>query len=307
MPSIHLIIVTGLSGAGKSLVLRRLEDLGFYCVDNLPSSMANQFVSLCQQAVPPIRRIALGIDSREHMFFENWQQVLKNLIRSVPDSRLLFLDCANDVLARRFQETRRHHPLIDCCSTLQNSIAKERELLDPLRQCADDIIDTTNLKPAELFHALQNTLHLDVSRTISLVFMSFGYKNGLPLDADFVFDTRFLSNPFYEPELRALSGLDKPVKDFLFKQEHALAFYTDIEVMLRRLLPSLLLQGKQRLVIAFGCTGGRHRSVASAEEMARRLQDGPYHVSTLHRDLMQEGDAIRARFHASSQHNQPGQ
>ena len=294
MARLTLLIVTGLSGAGKSLALKRLEDIGFYCVDNLPASLLPAFLERCESANPVITRAALAIDSRESAFGADWEVMIGQLAASGADYRILFLDSRDDVLQRRYAETRRRHPHATG-GDIGLGIAHERAVLQPLKERAHAVIDTSDLKPMDFYARLEEALSLESQESILLLFMSFGYKRGLPVDADFVLDMRFLPNPFYEPKLRPLSGLDAPVREYVLNQEGAARFLNELEQMLRGVLPGFAAQGKQRLMVAFGCTGGRHRSVAAAEEMKRRFADMS-HVKCFHRDIGTEAADIRTRF-----------
>ncbi len=295
MPDLTLLIVTGLSGAGKSLALRRLEDLGYYCVDNLPTGLLPAFLEQCRNASPAVPRAALAIDSRESVFGIDWERMLTKLDESDVEYRILFLDCRDDVLQRRYGETRRRHPLAGG-GDITRSISRERALLQALRERAHAVVDTSDLKPFDFYTRLEEALSLQPLAHLLLLFMSFGYKRGLPIDADMVLDMRFLPNPFYEPQLRPLSGQDEPVCAYLFQDQKARSFFDAAEQMLRQMLPGFAAQGKQRVMMAFGCTGGRHRSVWAAEEMARRFSGGEHTVRCFHRDLNAEADDIRARF-----------
>jgi len=296
MSQLTLIIVTGLSGAGKSLALRRLEDMGYYCVDNLPASLVPAFLERCENANPVITRAALAIDSRESAFGADWDKLLDWLTQSGVSYRVLFLDSRDDVLQRRYVETRRRHPHAAGGDILYG-IAHERAMLAKLRERAHAVIDTSGLKPVDFYARLEEALALAPFGQPLLLFMSFGYKRGLPVDADIVLDMRFLPNPFYESALRPLSGLDEAVKNYVMSDPCAPPFFDAAENMLRAALPGFAAQGKQRVMVAFGCTGGRHRSVAAAEEMARRFAGGARTVRCFHRDLGAEAEDIRERFH----------
>ncbi len=285
----YLLIVTGLSGAGKSMVLRHLEDRGFFCVDNLPSLMLAQFTKLCQENDPPIDRAAVVIDSRENMFHSHSKQVLELIDSIDAECEILFLDCYDTVLQRRYNETRRQHPLA-VAGDIAAGIAREREYLQFLRDRANYILDTSELKPNSLGPMIDNALSLGTSPSgMSIVFMSFGYKRGVPIDADFVFDMRFIANPYYEPSMRMLSGQDAPVRDFVLSRENVGVFFDQAEKLLRMLLPGFIAQSKPRLLVAFGCTGGRHRSVVAAEEMYRRFSGSDMRLRLFHRDISAEG------------------
>lgn len=294
MVDTQLLIITGLSGAGKTIALQRLEDNGYFCVDNLPSRLLGAFVEQCLQENIPVGRAALAMDGRE-IAFGLPGGLVERLVELGVDYRMVFLDCRDDVLSRRYAETRRRHPFLQD-GDLRAAIAREREALLPIRERAHHVIDTSALTPQLLYNRLGEVLALQPQKQMTLVFASFGYKRGVPIDADIVLDMRFLPNPFYESELRPLSGLDEPVRAFLLQDGQAQAFFKAAEQMLSTMLPGMMHAGKQRVTVAFGCTGGRHRSVFAAEEMARRMAGGGISVRTAHRDLTEEADQIRMRF-----------
>lgn len=287
-----LLIVTGLSGAGKTQALRCLEDSGYFCVDNLPCEMLEGFLELCRKAAPPVERAAVVIDSREQVFRSNAEQVLNILDRLPIQYHILFLECRDEVLERRYNETRRRHPL---SKDVRDGIRAERDMLSAFRDRADTIIDTTSLKPLELAAKLGMLFSDDETSTFRLIFESFGYKRGVPFEADMVFDMRFLPNPFYEPALRTLSGADEAVLEYMLQDSAFLSFLEQAETMLRLLIPGFRRQGKRRLLVAFGCTGGRHRSVCAAEQMAKRMRPD-FDVKLVHRDTTLEANDIRSRL-----------
>lgn len=287
-----LLIVTGLSGAGKTQALRCLEDSGYFCVDNLPCEMLEGFLELCRKAAPPVERAAVVIDSREQVFRSNAEQVLNILDRLPIQYHILFLECRDEVLERRYNETRRRHPL---SKDVREGIRAERDMLSAFRDRADTIIDTTSLKPLELAAKLGMLFSDDETNTFRLIFESFGYKRGVPFEADMVFDMRFLPNPFYEPALRTLSGADEAVLEYMLQDPAFLSFLEQTETLLRLLIPGFRRQGKRRLLVAFGCTGGRHRSVCAAEQMAKRMRPD-FDVKLVHRDTTLEANDIRSRL-----------
>ena len=287
-----LLIVTGLSGAGKTQALRCLEDSGYFCVDNLPCEMLEGFLELCRKAAPPVERAAVVIDSREQVFRSNAEQVLNVLDRLPIQYHILFLECRDEVLERRYNETRRRHPL---SKDVRDGIRAERDMLSGFRDRADTIIDTTSLKPLELAAKLGILFLDDETSTFRLIFESFGYKRGVPFEADMVLDMRFLPNPFYEPALRTLSGADEAVLEYMLQDPAFLSFLEQTETMLRLLIPGFRRQGKRRLLVAFGCTGGRHRSVCAAEQMAKRMRPD-FDVKLVHRDTTLEANDIRSRL-----------
>ena len=287
----ELIIVTGLSGGGKTQALRCLEDMGYFCVDNLPCAMVGGFVQLCRDSKPPVEKAAVVVDSRESVFERELQQAHKQLNNLPISFHILYLECRDDVLERRYNESRRPHPLN---SDIRAGIQAERELLSFFRDRAEYIIDTSDLKPMELRRKLEEYFGFPEKNDFQLIIESFGYKRGVPLEADMVFDMRFSANPFYEEKLRSLSGQDKPVREFIEKDETYISFVLQTESMLKQLIPAFIKQGKRRLLVCFGCTGGRHRSVCAAEEMYRRMK-GSYSTRLLHRDAGIEARDIEER------------
>ncbi len=291
----YLLIVTGLSGAGKSLALRCLEEEGYFCVDNLPSSMVGEFVKLCAAAVPPIRKAAVTIDSRESLLSRGAQNITAALDALTQPYDMIFLDARDDVLKKRYNELRRRHPLGDA-GDAETGVARERKFLQSLRDRATFILDTSDVKPRAFAGLIGKVLPEFESEETTILFSSFGYKRGVPVDADFVLDMRFMPNPFYYPEYRPLSGMDEPVKQFVLDQPYVKEFFDRMEDMLARMAPLFMEQDKRILRVCFGCTGGRHRSVAAAEEMARRFTERGYNVRIYHRDLSLEAADIRERF-----------
>lgn len=286
----RVLVVTGMSGAGKSQALKRLEDMGYFCVDNLPCEMLGGFALLCKRANPPVERVAVVIDSRESIFGNDVVAALDKLAALEVSYQIIFLECRDEVLERRYNETRRPHPL---GGDIRKAIQAERELLSTLRDRADHIIDTSRLRPLELRQALEQALS-QKDTGFALEIVSFGYKRGVPFEADVVLDMRFSPNPFYEPELRALSGRDAAVQAFVLADENVTALLDQVEHTLERLIPRFIEQDKRRLMVAFGCTGGRHRSVCCAEALYHRMKDR-YQVSLAHRDIATEAASIRER------------
>ena len=295
----YLLIVTGLSGAGKSLCLNCLEEQGYFCVDNLPSPLLKEFVALCGQAVPSIQRAAVTIDSRESLLSRKPQGILEGLDALTVPYEILFLDARDDVLRKRYNESRRRHPLGDA-GDAYTGVQRERAFLQSIRNRAAYVLDTSDIKPKDLSKTIAKVLPEYENKDITLLFCSFGYKRGVPVDADIVLDMRFIPNPFYIDELRPLSGLDKPLSDYVFSQPFARDFMDHTERMLRTTLPLYREQDKHILRVCFGCTGGRHRSVAAAEEMARRFHDQGIHVRVYHRDLVVEAKDIEQRISIDS-------
>ena len=281
----ELVILTGLSGSGKASALRTFEDLGYYAVDNLPLGLVPQFAELIGQS-PGTTRAALVVDVREGPTLEQFPATLAHIRMGIPTT-VVYLEATRAVLLRRFSETRRPHPL-GSAEPVEHSLDAERKLLDPIRNVADIIIDTSRFNVHELRAYLQDRFAGDgESREKSLLVssLSFGYKNGLPLEADLVFDVRFLPNPHFIPEFRPLTGLDAEVIHYVSGFPQTDEFLHRTEDMLAFLLPHYIHEGKSYLTLAFGCTGGQHRSVMIAEEMGRRLGAQGYRVKTAHRDL----------------------
>lgn len=280
-----IIFVTGLSGAGRSEVMKALEDLDFFCVDNLPLALLSELSKLSNSSEEVKQRLAVSLDVRGNDFFTGFLSTIDNLENSVLSNTILFLDCADNVLVRRYSETRRRHPIHESESLLE-CIAKERTLLSEIRARADYVLDTSSIKTHELRNRIGKLiLNRDVSSDIIINVMSFGYKNGVPLDADFMFDVRFLDNPYYKSELRSKTGLDIDVADYVFSQTEAEDIIENISNLMKRLIPLHSTAGKTSLTIAIGCTGGQHRSVAITEQLSKILSKKFSSVTAIHRDI----------------------
>ena len=285
-----VILVTGQSGAGKTQVVRTLEDMGFFCVDNLPPGMLPGFLSVLanadtQNSTMDFSKVAVVIDIRSGDFLKVFNETFSKLQQMHINLEVLYLDASDEVLIKRFKETRRKHPLEKNTSLLQ-AISIERNRLKPLKDRATYIVDTSSYSMKQLKQVLHNLLkekHKVGGMMISV--SSFGYKHGIPIDADIVFDVRFLPNPFYIDELRSLSGLDEPVKNYIFSFDQAVQFLTKLDDMVSYLIPFYMQEDKSHLVIALGCTGGRHRSVAMAEAIGKRLKQHGHNVYVEHRDI----------------------
>jgi UPF0042 nucleotide-binding protein len=276
----QLVIISGLSGSGKSVALNVLEDASYYCVDNLPAKLLAETIDFLAQA--GYARVAVTVDARSGTALAELPASVRALKARGVDVRLLFLDAKNETLIKRFSETRRRHPLGDSTATLDESIAREREALEEVGELGQRI-DTSDLAPNALRSWIRDLVELD--RTgMTLAFESFGFKQGIPLDADFVFDVRSLPNPFYDPKLRPLTGLDPAVVQFLDSLPEAQAMLTDIGDYLARWLPAFVRDNRAYLTVALGCTGGQHRSVYFAERLARRFA-GQVPVLVRHRQL----------------------
>ena len=283
--SLEVVVVTGLSGSGKSTAIHVLEDLGFYCIDNLPVVLVGRFLELCTSSLERINRVALGIDIRERQFFGDYPRVVDELRRRGHRLEVLFFDASDDVLVRRFSETRRPHPLGSGAGPLAG-IQRERAELAELRERADRIIDTSALTIHQLRDELQR-LYRSPSAVdaLTLLLVSFGYKFGVPSDVDLVLDARFLVNPFFVDELRAKTGCDPEVAAFVLDRPEAQEFLRLTVALLDYTLPLYRREGRSYLTLAVGCTGGRHRSVALVERLGRDLARSGCHVQVQHRDM----------------------
>ena len=284
-PLEDLVVITGVSGAGKSTAMQVFEDAGYFCVDNLPPEMIRGLVELFLHEGSKVRRAAVVSDARGGAYFEQMSAVLDELDAAGVDHRVVFLDASRDAVMTRYKETRRRHPLSPEGS-VAHGIATERELIEPLRTRADLVVDSTGLKAHELRRKLADDLLPRGGATrMAVTFESFGFKNGPARDADIVLDVRFLPNPHYVPELRPLTGRDQRIVDYVAQDGHLAAFYERLLPLLDFLLPEYVAEGKAHLTIAIGCTGGRHRSVAISEFLAKRFADNPdIVVDVVHRD-----------------------
>ena len=296
----HLLVVTGLSGAGKTLAMKAFEDLGFFCIDNLPPSFLPQLTKLQHLAADSGRRVAVAMDVRGGEMFADLFEALDALQADSVPHQILFLDCADDVLVRRFSETRRRHP-VDEGRSLFEQIATERHLLAGLRDRADLVLDTSRMTGHDLKSRLARIVAgRSLEEGLEVDITSFGFKHGVPLDADLVFDVRFLPNPYYDVALRPQTGLDAAVRDYVLGQDDAGRFVDDVVAFVRRWLPRFAATGRPRLTIAIGCTGGQHRSVVLAERIAEQLRAYHQHVATYHRDMSRHPDAAIERTQASA-------
>ncbi|NLO09315.1 MAG: RNase adapter RapZ [Clostridiales bacterium] len=279
----RFVIVTGMSGAGKSSVLKMLEDAGFFCVDNLPIKLVKKFVKLIMQGNND--KVALGLDIRSGQSLDELDAVLKDMKNIGFCYEILFLDCSPEVLVKRYKETRRIHPLSQS-GRVDKGIELEREKLDFLRKKADIIIDTSHLLIRELKTQI-DTIYVEDEdfKNFMVMILSFGFKYGIPADSDLVFDVRFLRNPFYISELKDKTGMDETVSKFVMDSDAAMQFLNKLEDMLKFLIPHYISEGKNQLVIGIGCTGGKHRSVTLTNELAQRLAGLGYGIKTEHRDI----------------------
>ena len=283
----ELLIVTGMSGAGRSTVGNALEDLGWYVVDNLPPQMLRPLVELAQRAGDSLPRIAAVVDVRGGRLFSDVKEAIDTL-RASTDLRVLFLDATNDALVRRFEQVRRPHPL-QAGGTLLDGIAAERDRMEEIRESSDIIIDTSELNIHQLATSITEKFAEAESANLTVTVLSFGFKYGLPTDADMVADARFLPNPFWIPELKSLTGRDAPIRDYVLGQPGAGEFIRDYALALGPVFAGYKRENKRHATIAIGCTGGKHRSVAIAEELAKLMSETPdVAVSVKHRDLGRE-------------------
>jgi UPF0042 nucleotide-binding protein len=282
-PEKELVIVTGISGAGKASALKAFEDLGYHAVDNLPLELLPEFAALVEKS-NELRQAVIVVDVREGATLDRLPEILIS-IRKVLPTQVVFLEAQDAVLVRRYSETRRPHPL-GRTETVSRSIVEERQVLDPIRNLADTLIDTSNFNVHQLrSHIVDRFGHGDQSKQLLVSCLSFGFKNGVPLDADMVFDVRFLPNPHFVPEFRKLTGQDPKVAAFVRKFPQTREFLDKVTELMLYLLPHYVQEGKSYLTVAFGCTGGQHRSVMMAEDMSKRLKKSGYQVKAVHRDI----------------------
>jgi RNase adapter protein RapZ len=282
----EFVVVTGMSGAGRSTAAAALEDMGWFVIDNLPAGLIMKMVEMVDRPGSGMERVALvigrGGSGTGPEYFDDLPDVLDEL-RSGKPVRVVFLDAPDDVLVRRYEGTRRRHPL--AARGVEESITDERRLLEPVRERADLLVDTGELNSNQLRSRILEVFGDAEAPHMQTSVISFGYKHGIPLDVDIVFDCRFLPNPFWVEELRSYSGLDEPVRDYVLGQPDSIAFLEKVTDLLESLLPAFVREGKSYLTIAMGCTGGRHRSVALAEALGERLGNGDQSVSVFHRDV----------------------
>lgn len=278
----ELIIVTGLSGAGKSNALNCLEDMGYYCIDNMPPALIGSFIDLAKTNKLNVDKAAICIDSRSGEGYRGFDQEL-NKYQNM-DYKIMFLEASDETLIRRFNETRRNHPLN--ASSVKDGIRRERAFLAKARSISNYVIDTSNMKTAKLKEVIKDiVMKGEEKQTFIINIQSFGYKHGMPLDADMVFDMRFIPNPYYVPSLKELTGNSMKVKNYVLRQQVTVEFMEKIVPLLEEMIPAYMQEGKYHLNIACGCTGGHHRSVASANELARIFREKGYRITLAHRDL----------------------
>lgn len=292
----RFVIVTGMSGAGKSTALKMLEDVGYFCVDNLPVPLVPKLGELLMMPSTEINKIALGLDIRSGQSFQEIEKALTELDKMKLSYEILFLDASNDVLVKRYKETRRAHPLAGP-NRVDQGIARERKEMEVLRKRASWLVDTSRMLTRELKKEI-NSIFVENKdyKNLYITVLSFGFKYGIPGDADLVFDVRFLPNPYYIEELRPMSGNDREVREYVMSNDKAEEFLDKLVDMIRFLIPNYIAEGKTQLVIAVGCTGGKHRSVTLANELYEALQkdEGDYGIKIEHRDI--EKDAITKKM-----------
>lgn len=280
-----VVLITGMLAAGKSIALRFFQDLGYYCVDNLPSALISQFMELVKSRESSIDKVAIVIDMRSLVFFSELENAL-NCLRGDEHCRILYIDANDSVLIQRYKAQRRRH-LMSANERIELTLARERAMLSPLREIADYIIDTSETKDSELREKLRTLFDDEYSR-LRVDIVSFGYKYGIPKDADLVFDVRFLPNPYYVSELKTKNGTDAEVFNYVYSFDDSRDFLNRLVELIVFLLPRYESEGRSQLIIALGCTGGRHRSVASAEALAKELTRLNYLVTTEHRDIRKD-------------------
>ena len=282
----RFIVVTGMSGGGRSTALKMLEDMGFYCVDNLPVSLIDKFVELLSSQGGEINKVALGLDVRAGQSFEDAADVLQQIKDAGEHLEILFMDADEWSLIKRYKESRRVHPLA-LEGRIEDGVKKEKQILTRIRGMADYVIDTSNLLTRELKQELDRIfVENEAYNSLMGTVMSFGFKHGIPAEADLVFDVRFLPNPFYIDELKQKTGNDKEVQDYVMSFQEAGAFLDKLEDMMTFLIPNYIKEGKNRLVVAIGCTGGKHRSVTLANALYHAMKyKGSYGITLHHRDV----------------------
>lgn len=282
----EFIIVTGMSGAGKTRAMHAMEDIGFFCVDNLPPELIPVFYDLCTKSEGLSNRVAVVTDTRGGELFKAFFSASETLKREKKPYKILFLDSSDTVLVNRFKETRRKHPLVDDLNgSLDQAVKLEREMLKPVKECSDFVINTSGVSPSQLKSRITKLFLTSTNDSMIVHCISFGFKYGIPMESDLMFDVRCLPNPFYDEELRYQTGLDKPVRDFVMEKEETQGFVKRFTDMVDYMLPLYNKEGKSQLVISVGCTGGHHRSVALAQYMCDYLNSKGIKSSITHRDI----------------------
>jgi UPF0042 nucleotide-binding protein len=283
---LHIIIISGLSGSGKSTAMSALEDSGFYCIDNLPATLIPTFIELCQHSTRGLSKVAIVVDIRGKEFLEGFQKVAQGLRNQGHEVKILFLESTDEVLIRRYSETRRSHPVEkERGLSLPEAVRGERGEMAFLREIADEVIDTSTLNVHQLRGVIMERLLPATTQRMKVTLLSFGYSYGIPTEADIVMDVRLLPNPFFVSELRGLTGKDTQVRDYVLKQEETTPFLQRFSEMIEYLIPLYTKEGKSYLTIAIGCTGGKHRSVVITERVAEMLGQRDQRVTVRHRDV----------------------
>jgi UPF0042 nucleotide-binding protein len=279
----RFLIITGLSGSGKTVVSHYLEDMGYYCVDNLPAKLIPSFVELWLLKEVEIQKVALVVDIREPGFLQNFPRVWQEIRKKITP-KLIFLDASDEALVKRFSESRRPHPFTRK-KTIIEGVRLERKRMEEIKQMADEVIDTSATSIAQLKEVLAAKFLHPESRKILVGIVSFGYKHGIPLDSDLVFDTRFLPNPYYEEKFSGLTGKSRKVKEFVLESKETQSFLAELLRFIDFLMPQFIQEGKSYLTISIGCTGGKHRSVVIADKLKEHLQKMRYSIRIHHRDI----------------------
>lgn len=282
----ELLIVTGMSGAGKSHTANVLEDMGYYCVDNIPPLIIPSFLDLSYRGENPLKKVAIVTDIRGGEMFSALEEVLSRLTEKKIEYKIVFLDAATDVLVRRYKENRRKHPLSSSADSIENAVAIEREKLNSIRLIADFVIDTSHISLSQLKGRLSAILSKNISDTMTVEFKSFGFKYGSDSEADLLFDVRCLPNPFYVEELKNKTGLEKEVQNYVLDSDESKAFLERLIAFVEYSLPLYAKEGKSSLIVSFGCTGGKHRSVTFAETLCKYFENKKYNCHTSHRDIL---------------------
>ena len=280
----ELLVLTGISGAGKSTALNAVEDMGYYCMDNIPPQLLSTFVELYFETGKRASKIAVVLDIRTREFLNGIFNELTRVEKLGMNYKLIFLDASDETIIKRYKEFRRPHPLAPDGNILEG-LREEREKLEDIKDKSDYIVDTTRLNTHQLKAEIIGILEKESSSKIQISIVSFGFKNGILLDADFIFDARFLDNPYYVEDLKRKTGQDKEVLDYVFNQEYALGYIDKIEDMIKYIVPKYIKEKKLQLTIGIGCTGGKHRSVAISEELEKRLEGEDLRIIVDHRDI----------------------
>lgn len=283
----QLVMITGMSGSGKTNVMQAMEDIGYYCIDNLPPQLITKFVDICEHTEGSLSKVAVAVDIRSGERFGEiyscWQQMKKEI-----NVKVIFMEASDEVLVKRYKETRRKHPLDAKCGSLQEAIRYERMQLQQMREIADYYIETSYLSTSQLKAEIKNLFLENQMDSLLVKVVSFGFKYGLASESDLVFDVRCLPNPFYVPELKHHTGCENCVQEYVMQSDVSQMLYKKILDLLEFLLPLYAAEGKSQLVISFGCTGGKHRSITFAERIGDALREAGYHVHKMHRDIAKD-------------------